>query len=212
MISYKVLKQGINKKAIMPVKIYFRKKKYNLNNLSIISCNCIGGIICHDYGLEFKSPTINLFFYAEDYVKFIENLNYYIEENLVFKETHKQGYPICKLDDLTIHFVHYKNFNECFEKWKKRKRRINFENILCVFTDQNGCTDELVKRFAKIPYKKIMFSSKRYPEYDFVRYIQQDQRNITQNRSPIDDIMILNGLTGKRNYEKYFNLAKYMGL
>lgn len=209
---YTILKQGINKKLILPIKIYYRKKKYNLNDLSIISCNCIGGIISHDYGLEFKSPTVNLYFNSEDFIKFVENLKYYINQDLVFLEKHIEGYPICQLDDITIHFVHYNSFKDCKEKWDKRKLRINFENILCIFTNQNNCTYELVERFSKIPYKKIMFSSCKYEKYDFVYYIPSSSKNIKQNKNPVDDSMIFRGLTGKRNYEKYFDLVKYLDI
>ena len=74
------------------------RKKVNIENqkrlrnkdVTIISTNCTGGILSHDLGLQFKSPTINMFFRAEDFVRFWENLEYYMSiEKLV--ECHEEG-------------------------------------------------------------------------------------------------------------------------
>lgn len=83
------------------------RERLHRTDFSIISSNCIGGIVSHDLGLMFKSPTINLYFDAEDFVKFTERLDYYLNTPLSLQFIHKNGYPVCSLDDLTIFFVHY---------------------------------------------------------------------------------------------------------
>lgn len=62
-----------------PVAKYRRKKmqsKLRNRNISFLTPNCLGGILYHDLGLEFMSPTINLMMTQKDFVKFIlmENL------------------------------------------------------------------------------------------------------------------------------------------
>lgn len=54
------------------------KRKVKTKRPTIIASNCNGGIIYHDLGMKFYSPTINLFFYPKDYIKFISNLKYYL--------------------------------------------------------------------------------------------------------------------------------------
>ncbi len=84
---------------------------------------------------------------AEDYIKFINNIKYYLECELKFidlkeskwiedlKETYKFGeYPIGIVDDIEIHFLHYKDKNEAYEKWIKRFKRINWNNVLYKFS------------------------------------------------------------------------------
>ena len=39
-------------------------------DFTIISHNCVGGVIYHDLGLKFNTPTINLFFMAKDFIKY----------------------------------------------------------------------------------------------------------------------------------------------
>ena len=49
------------------------------NDVSIISQNCIGGVFYHDIGMQFLSPTINLFIKEPDFVRFALNLRHYME-------------------------------------------------------------------------------------------------------------------------------------
>lgn len=36
-------------------------------DFSLLCNNCNGGVICHDLGLQFRSPTVNLFFYSDHF-------------------------------------------------------------------------------------------------------------------------------------------------
>ena len=87
-----------------------------------------GGVILHELGERFNSPTVNLFFKAEDYLKFLENLDYYLKQALVEVESEK-NYPVAKLDDITIYFMHYSSFDEAKTTWQKRVARINKNKI-----------------------------------------------------------------------------------
>ncbi|MGN0572519.1 MAG: DUF1919 domain-containing protein [Acutalibacteraceae bacterium] len=132
-------------------------------DISIISMNCTGGILSHDLGLQFKSPTVNLFFRSEDFIKFCENLEYYLSidefvkcnDPLIIEE---RTYPIAHLGDLTLFLVHYHSVEEAQEKWNERKKRIDPNNIVIMNTDREGMTDELKDRFEKLPYRKVMFT------------------------------------------------------
>lgn len=66
----------------------------------------------HDLGLQFKSPTVNLFFRAEDFIKFCENLEYYLSIDEFVECTDpaiigNRTYPIVYLGDLILFLVHY---------------------------------------------------------------------------------------------------------
>lgn len=50
------------------------KKRLANRNFTILCNNCVGGVILHELGERFNSPTVNLFFGAEDYIKFWKNL------------------------------------------------------------------------------------------------------------------------------------------
>ncbi|MGN0546157.1 MAG: DUF1919 domain-containing protein [Acutalibacteraceae bacterium] len=139
------------------------RKMLKNKDISIISMNCTGGILSHDLGLQFKSPTVNLFFRSEDFIKFCENLEYYLSidefvkcnDPLIIEE---RTYPIAHLGDLTLFLVHYHSVEEAQEKWNERKKRIDPNNIVIMNTDREGMTDELKDRFEKLPYRKVMFT------------------------------------------------------
>ncbi len=130
---------------------------------SIISMNCVGGILYHDLGLKFLSPTINLYMVAQDFIKFCENLEYYlsIDEFVECEDTRIGEHdkcPVAKLGDLTLYLVHYSSVKQAQDKWNERKKRVNFENIAIVCCEREGMNDEIKNRFENLPYKKVMFT------------------------------------------------------
>lgn len=130
---------------------------------TIISMNCNGGVLSHDLGLKFNSPTVNMFMRAEDFIKFCENLEHYLSidqfvECCDEKIIGERKYPIVYLDDLTLFLVHYNSISEAQEKWNERKKRVNWDNIVILNTDREGMTDDLKDRFELLPYRKVMFT------------------------------------------------------
>lgn len=126
---------------------------------TIFSCNCTGGVMYHDLGMKFLSPTVNLYMPCEDFIKFCENFEYYFSlEMKPYVGMIERNYPICTLGDLTLFMVHYKSFEEAKNKWDERKERVKRDNIRIIATDRDGCTDELKDRFQSLPYKKVMFT------------------------------------------------------
>lgn len=141
------------------------------SQISIISCNCIGGVLMSEYNMKFLSPTINLYFSAEDFLVFCENLEQktYFNIEPVDKGISNLGdYPLVGLGDLTINAVHYKSFEEFYNAWNRRKNRINYDRIFLVFTDRDGFKPNMLNRISKLPYPKVLFSKQEFPEYDFV--------------------------------------------
>lgn len=51
---------------------------------TIISNNCWGGLVYQYYGFGYDTPTVGMYFFAEDYVKFVSNLKHYLEIDIHF--------------------------------------------------------------------------------------------------------------------------------
>lgn len=170
---------------------------------SILSMNCNGGIISHDLGLRFNSPTVNLFMRAEDFIKFCENLRYYLAIDSFVECTDKKvignrTYPIAYLGDLTVFFVHYRSIAEAQEKWNERKRRINWNNIVILNTDREGMTEELKDRFESLPYRKVMFVHLPDERHESCFYIKG-----YENENCIGIITDHNTIDGMRPIDQY---------
>ncbi len=109
---------GIERAKLIPIRVfaipYFSFSSYidlKLSNLSIISCNCFGGFVSNYLALEFLSPTINLYFKPNEFIKFAQNLTYYLEQPVVFVESQyeknlKYFYPVCKIGDIYIYILY----------------------------------------------------------------------------------------------------------
>lgn len=111
------------------------RKKLTNKDFSIIAPNCIGGVLYHRLGLEFKSPTVNLFFGSnKDYMRFISNLKHYLSLDLKFIER-ERNYPTGMLDDVKIVFNHYKTEEQAEEKWNQRKQRVNYDNLFIIMDE-----------------------------------------------------------------------------
>lgn len=142
--------------------LYIRLVK---SNISIISCNCWGGITYANLFLKFLSPTINLRFENEDhFIKFVSRIDHYLQQDIKYDGIECDNligeYPAGIIDDVRIRFVHYKTFEEAVEKWNKRKLRINKNNILAMLLTENP---EKAKQFSGIDgLRKIVFTGGDY--------------------------------------------------
>lgn len=159
---------------------YFRKRinKANISRLrntnpTIISSNCNGAVMLYDLNLKFLTPTVNLFLFPKDFLRFVSDLDKYLSNDaeLVQVESRKP-YPVGKLIDVEIHFMHYPTFEEAINKWNERRKRIQSNNIYLMMTDRDGCTYEDMVNFDKLPYNKVIFTNKHYPEIKSSFYIK----------------------------------------
>lgn len=146
---------------------YFYRKKLKNNNFSLITNNCIGGIICHDLHLKFMSPTINLYFTNSDFIIFCSNLKEYLNLEISESKLHNKSFPVGVLSgskgDVYIYFMHYKNFNEAKTKWDERKNRINYGNLFIIMEAQKASEESLLQ-FNTIPYEnKVIFTDGKCP-------------------------------------------------
>lgn len=156
------------------ISLSIHRKKNKRVNITIISRDCVGGMLYHQYGKQFLSPTINLFFSPDDFNCFCLHLFEYINGQLIERKDADVGYPVgllCPADDMLktikVNFMHYKTFQEAYDKWEDRKRRICWNNIYVVSTfcypsETAFFTKQLVDDFNSIPYKKVILVDKEY--------------------------------------------------
>ena len=162
-----------NKLIDLEHEAYLRRKRRRLKNLSptIISNNCVAGVIYHDLGLKFTSPTINLFFEAEDFLKFAENLEYYLSLE-VKEEASALPYPVGIIGDVKLYFMHYKSFAEAKAKWEERTGRVDADNLYFIMTEKEGCSSSIAQRFDSLPYEhKVLLSHVPMPQIKCAHYL-----------------------------------------
>ena len=179
---YLTVRKRINNRKLYKMRIPYIPQLRNLitPDTSIISSNCFAGRIMQDLNMQYNSPTLGLYFFADDYIEFLSNLKYYITEaKLEFLEHSR--YPLanerranwihwCPIGILggkvEIQFLHYHTEREAADKWYRRARRVNFEKLFVIDMEQNLTTIEHIKAFDNLSFKnKIFFSSRNLQEY-----------------------------------------------
>lgn len=139
------------------------RARLNNPNPTVFASNCNGGVMTHDLGLQFRSPTVNLYIRPKEYVRFLGNLQHYLYEAR-FVAGQGADYPVGILDDIRVDFVHYQSFDEAVAKWNSRLERIDLDNAFYVMTERDGCTHDDLVAFDKLPYRnKVVFVSKPMP-------------------------------------------------
>lgn len=116
------------------------RKKLNTTNFTIISNNCWGSFIYQKYGLEYKSPTVGLYILGHDFVKLCADWETYFKYTLEFIPWEQASYhhalsevtpyPVAKLGDIEIYFMHYHSEEEAADKWYRRVKRINPNHMI----------------------------------------------------------------------------------
>ena len=188
------------------VKTFSQRNK--IKQCSIISSNCIGGILSHDLGLRFDSPTINLWFDAHGFIQFLENLEDYLHCPLSNVSMDRdKGYPVGYLDNnIKIHFQHYHTVEEAKEKWATRCKRVDMNNLCVICTDRDGMTPELMRRFLKLPYKKIIYVSHK------AMVLSEECIYVPgfENEKQLPDMTGWADMKGHRHYEKHFDIVGWL--
>lgn len=178
----KLLNFIFNKLRELEWLVYKKRKRWRLKNqdVTIISSNCSGALMYYDLGMKYRTPTVNLSMEMDDFVKMAGNLRWYMEQEPVESEE-KATCPVGLLGDIKIYFIHYHSFDEGRRKWEERKRRINWENIMIIGSEKDGCTYETIKKFEQLPFKnKVIFTRIEYPEFPSACYIKgfEDQKEL----------------------------------
>ncbi len=152
---------------------FCKRRRARLRNtgFSILAANCIGGIMYHDLGLEFLTPTVNLTIPLEDLIKLAGNLRWYMEQSFV--EIPEPGpCPAGMLGDVRVNFVHYASFREGVQKWEERKRKSNWDKMILIATDRGISDSEVLERFDRLEYPyKILFTHVPHPELGCAVYM-----------------------------------------
>lgn len=147
-----------------------QKKRLKNSNFTIICNNCVGGIIYHDLGMRFDSPTINLT--VKEYATFVEHFEHYIKCKLIQDISDEDSsYPRGilkseKYSDIHLLFNHYHSFDEAKEKWEERCKRIHFENLFFLMECYDDMYPEELAAFCKLPYtsNRIVLTHTPHPE------------------------------------------------
>ena len=192
------------------IKKYSRIHKDNMDrkrlidsDFTIFASNCIGGIIYHNLGLKFLSPTVNLWIEPEDYISMLSDpKDYFVPGKMIEEKNTKESFPIGIIGDKKIYGVHYKSFDQLRNKWDERCKRINWNKIIVFMIQRDDATYQDLEAFDKLPYdRKVVFTKEKYPEIKS-SFVIPGTYDI--NKDNVNNLCIfLNGHSNLREIDKY---------
>ena len=200
MSLFSKFRSAINKLQRKAINQTYQKRLTN-QGMSVISANCVGAFILHDLNQPFNSPFVNLYLDPSDFVRYLQNIEFYQAQPLQFIQTEK-SYPVGLLDDLKVHFMHYHSEQEAKEKWEARSQRLDFDNLFIMMTDKDGgkgAKYEALQAFDNLPYpNKVVFTHKPYPELKSACYIKG-----FENENEVGDLFTFSGWNGEKYYDQF---------
>jgi uncharacterized protein (DUF1919 family) len=155
--------------------LYF-KKKVGDSKFCIISNDCWGAEMYKLLNKPFNTPFIGLMLMGPCYIKMLENPYYYLNLTLNFADQSKypemqeiksgKNFPLGILGDseIEIHFLHYESKSEAKEKWERRIKRMDWNNLFIKYDcGKDYASKELVEKFIKLQYpNKLLFGKENF--------------------------------------------------
>lgn len=174
--------------------------------MTFLCPNCLGGILFHDLGLQFRSPTVNLMMEQQDFVRFVLHMDEYLAKDFEFFDHPEYSFPCAHLGDITVHFTHFKTKEDALAKWQARSARIDRSNMFIFALERDALTYEDIAALGNLSVRGIaVFTAHEYPNLPYTIYLPElskDGRieaNVLQ-KSYKDD---------SRLYEKYFDFVRW---
>lgn len=198
---------------IISVKIRNKWDRFRIknNDFTIFACNCAAGCMYHDLGMRFDSPTIDLYIYPDDYILFLENPQYYFAQKIQFlsDDQKSEPFPVGILGEdsreIKIYFNHYESKDQAEKKWIERSKRVHWDNVYVIMSDQNGCTGETARKFDKLSYNnKVFYSSKLIDDVACLKIIPDN------GRGEIKTLTHYINMWGKRYYAYKFDYVAWL--
>lgn len=172
---------------------------------SLLSRNCIGGLLNHDLGQLHRSPTCDVYFvHLSQFVEFANNIEKYREMPIVsdgwnYVSDGESRYPKGLLGGaIELYFPHDKSIEEANAKWQRRFARFNLNrSCVLVYAGQNPSAE------SKELFQSIKIAHK-------CLYVSQgstlEENEFPLNRGDFDksefDILSLDSTRGIFNFEE----------
>lgn len=136
------------------------------------------------FNLPKNSPTVGSYFFADDYIKLIQDPKKYLSKEIeiinaresvhadVLTELNQLDVPVGKLaEDVEVVLLHYHDPKIAKEKWIRRVDCINWNNLIIKFSYMSKCTDNHIREFQRIQgVKKFCFIPQKVENMEDLYY------------------------------------------
>lgn len=212
---------AILKRIIRIENAYFRHRCKN-QDFTILTPNCMAGLIYHRLGMRFCSPTIDTSMETDDFIRFVSDLDYYLSQDITEFKDHDLECPVGMIagktpdENVRVNFVHYSSFQAGRDKWNQRKLRVTKDNLYIIVCDVDDIyqkdyrrvgylSDNQLAQLETVPCQNMaVLTRKKDRKQQYAHYIRPNYRRpyplFYMNR----DVFGLNG------FEKHFDFIGFL--
>lgn len=190
-------------------RLAYKKDASKLINydFSIIASNCIAGVFYNFYNLKFLTPTINTDFNGMGFLKFVNNIEECINNEIVEIKDNTYNFPVGKMENIgIIKFPHCETFEDAINDWNRRKARINYNNIIVIWNIKGLAKQEEIEEFDKIKYRKICYTND--PKLENHQNCVFLKRYVDIVPTPL--LTNIRNFSCRRIFDYYFNIIDYI--
>lgn len=139
-------------------------RKLDAAGISIVSNNCVAGILYEMAGLPKQSPTAGIYFTGMAYAQFLadiseDHMDFWTgidPKDLTFKEA-QQCWALCARSGGELVFLHYKTPEDAVTKWDRRLERLRKRTPFAISSIRDGITpDSLREPLGRFPHSFIV--------------------------------------------------------
>jgi uncharacterized protein (DUF1919 family) len=133
----------------------------------LVSNNCWGYQLYSQLNRTYNTPFVGLFLYPDCYIKLLNDFENNLLTPLTFIEKSKYSqeklnYPIGTINDIEIHFMHYKSEEEAIGKWQRRVQRLLGDltrgvPMVVKFCDRDKPSENTVQQYLALPFEHKIF-------------------------------------------------------
>ena len=198
----------------------FRRRLKN-HDFTILSPNCMAGLIYHRLGERFNSPTIDISMKPEDFIEFISDLDYYCSQDISEDRNYKLEYPAgiikgnASHKDINVFFVHYESFEHGRSKWNERKTRIIKDNLFIIMCDIDDIfeadyqkvgylNDSQLEMFESVECRNKALLTRRILDKSYAYYIEPQYNKLY----PL--VYLNRGINTLNYFEKKFDFVSFL--
>ncbi len=186
---------------------------------SLLTQNCIGGVMYNMLGQQFSSPTVNMFIEEDNFVKFAENPGYYLSldaelfcENYTDPLDNNIHYPVISVADIKLCCLHYKTCSEACEAYNRRRKRFHPDNYVIIANTWNlkDNRDSILK-VLKLKNSIVFGNLKGFDEYKNYVFLKAQEYHYDHRMIVRPDLTSRYKSTGKKVFEvEYPKIWKWL--
>jgi len=178
---------GFRENQLIPIRVFnipyfdfYRYIKLIENPVSIVAMDCYGSVLYHYLNLPFMSPFVLCGIEENNYIRLLEDFDFYMNTELKLYENADIGSGKCPKgylgnseNKIVINFNHHVTFEDAKKDWERRLNRMQDNMLITMVISDKGNTE----RFDRLHFRNKAAFSAEQTELESVHFLKSYRWN-----------------------------------